>query len=173
MKYLTGVASVLLLLVVLGLVMPNQFRISREIVISAPPAQIHPLVNDLNQWPRWNPWQELDPSVTVTVGEITAGRGAVQHWQDDSGGGQLKFTDSAPDRGIDYLVWFSDSPQPSSASMRYLTQDAGQTRVLWSMDGSIDVPVVGSYLALMMDTMVGPAFELGLSNLKREAEAAR
>ena len=173
MKYLTGVVSILMLLVVLGLVMPNQFHISRDIVINAPPAQIHPLVDDLNHWPHWSPWQELDPSVQVTIGEISAGRGAVQHWQDDSGGGQLKFTDSAPERGIDYLVWFSDSPQPSSASMRYIPQDAAQTRVLWTMDGHIDVPVVGSYLALTMDSMVGPAFELGLDNLKREAEATR
>lgn len=170
MKYIATIGAMLLILLTLGLVLPSSFSVSREVVIDAPTNIIHQHINDLYRWPDWSPWQEMDPSVKVTIGKVTMGKGAVQHWQDDSGGGQLKFIASDPDKGIEYLIWFGDSPQPAFASMRYHRHSDTITRVSWSLEGELDSPVVGPYLAMMMDEFVGPAFKLGLDNLKREAE---
>ncbi len=36
--------------------------------------------------------------------------------------------------------------------------------------GEVDTPVLGGYLALLMDSMAGPMFERGLARLKQVVE---
>jgi hypothetical protein len=42
--------------------------------------------------------------------------------------------------------------------------------VTWGIAGEMDMPVVGGYMALFSDRMIGPMFEKGLNKLKTEAE---
>ena len=57
-------------------------------------------------------------------------------------------------------------------SLTYAPADGGFD-VTWEMRGSIPVPVIGGYLAMTMDGMIGPMFEDGLRKLKVVAEAKR
>jgi len=58
---------------------------------------------------------------------------------------------------------------PCQAKMSY-EADGPKTRVVWEMSGETGMPVVGGYFALMMDGMVGPLFEEGLSMLRQSVE---
>ena len=170
MKILRVVFWFLIILFVAGVFLPQHFSVSRSVTVSGSSAQIHQLTNDLTQWPKWSPWIELEPSVTVTLGDITQGIGANQSWTDTSGGGRLLYTGSTPDKAISYNIWFSDNEVPAISTMSYATLNASQTKISWAIEGDMQIPVIGFYMALLMDKMIGPAFELGLSNIKREVE---
>ena len=68
LKTLIVVLIVLIIaFVVIGLMLPTNFLVSRSIVIDAPASKIHSNLNDLNKWPEWSPWEENDPNLEVTM----------------------------------------------------------------------------------------------------------
>lgn len=166
---------VLLLLIVIlaavGFVLPQRYDVSRSVKIRAEPSDVHALVGDLKEWPRWAPWQEADPTVRVTLGDKTTGVGASQSWTGKDGNGRLSFTKSDPATGIEYDMVFINRGRESPAKswMRY-TPAAEGLEVTWGIAGEMDMPVVGGYMALFSDRMIGPMFEKGLNKLKVEAE---
>ncbi len=155
--------------ILIGLTLPTGYEVARTTVIHAEPEKIHLYVNDLTKWDAWAPWKEEDPSVVITIGDKTFGVGANQSWVGKDGNGSLTFTQSSPQKGIRYKLSFNDGMYKCNAAFQY--DRAGEnTKVLWNMTGDMNFPVVGGYLALMMDSMAGPMFERGLSNLKQVVE---
>ncbi len=157
------------ILIVVGFFLPTQYNVSRAQLIKAPPAVIHSHVNDLNKWEGWAPWLEEDPTLIIILGEKTSGVGASQSWHGKDGNGALTFTQSSPDTGIDYDISFNDGSYKCQALIHFRDL-AGSTLVTWEMTGDMAVPVLGGYLALNMDLMVGPMFEDGLKELKSVVE---
>lgn len=173
MKLLKWVVALVVLLVVavvlVGLFLPKQYHVERSVTIDAPPEVVYKYLNDLEAWEDWEPWTAGDPTVAVTLGDQTTGVGANQSWTSEGGNGTLEFTMADPDKGIAYDLAF-DGYDPSTSEMTYEVVD-GKTVVTWTMDGEISTPVIGGYFVMLMDTMVGPMYENGLSNLKDVAEA--
>lgn len=180
MKIVKWIAIVLLVIVVgvvvVGLMLPNSYELSRSVVIDAQPAQVHALVGDLARWDEWAPWKEADPSVETTLGAQTTGVGASQNWTDKQGGGWLEFTRCDPVGGVTYDMAFvmgegDDAEEmPSLGAIDY-EPTANGTKVTWSMSGDVDMPVFGGYLAKMLPGQVAPMFDRGLAKLKQAAEA--
>lgn len=170
MKILRVVFWFLITLFVAGVFLPQHYSVTRSLTINGSSEQIHQLTNDLTQWSKWSPWLELEPSVSVTLGDKTQGVGANQSWKDSSGGGRLIFIQSTPAQAITYNIWFGEAQNPAISTMTYTTLNATQTKVNWSIEGDMQMPVIGFYMALIMDNLVGPAFELGLENIKKEIE---
>ena len=159
----------IVLFIVIGIFLPKEYTVSRSVVIDATPQQIHPYLNDLNNWPLWSPWVENDPTLKVTVGDIASGVGASQSWVGKDGDGSLVFTESSIQEGIDYDLEFNQGQFQCKGIFEYLPE--GQvTDVVWEMKGSVDTPVLGGYFAAKMDTWVGAEFEKGLQNLKKVVE---
>lgn len=166
MKRLGIIAVVIIVLVVVvGLMLPQDYVVSREIVIAAPADQVHAYVGELKKWDDWGPWKDGDPTVEVTLGEKTTGVGASQSWTADSGDGKLVFTQCDASAGIAYDMEFADWDEGCKASVTYQAQGEG-TLVTWEMTGSVPTPVIGGYFARMMPGMISPMFELGLQKLK-------
>ncbi|MGB1297116.1 MAG: SRPBCC family protein [Psychrobium sp.] len=170
MKVLRVVFWIFVAMFILGVFMPQDYKIGRSIEINSSLDKAFTLSNDLNEWKRWSPWAQLDNSVKVEVGEISSGVGASQSWRDDSGGGRLTFIESVPNQRISYNIWFGDAKHPAISSMTFEQVTANTIRVHWTIEGDMQMHVIGPWFALLMDTLVGPAFELGLENLKTEAE---
>ncbi len=158
--------------VLVGFMIPSQFRIERNIHIKAQGPQIHRVVGDLKQWPRWAPWQEEDPTIKITSGKASTGIGAHQSWTGDSGSGKLTFTATNPQKGIAYDLIFDEGEYRCKAGMSYRPESDG-TAVTWFMEGDNGNNIIGRYFGLFMDGMAGPMFEKGLSKLKTVVEAEK
>lgn len=161
---------IIVLFLVIGIFLPKEYTVSRSVVIDATPQQIHPYLNDLNNWPQWSPWTENDPTMKITLGDITSGVGASQSWVGKDGDGSLLFTQSSIQDGIDYDVEFNQGQFKCKSAFEYLPEGQ-QTDVIWEMKGKVDTPVLGGYFAAKMDSWVGPEFEKGLQNLKKVVES--
>jgi uncharacterized protein YndB with AHSA1/START domain len=147
-------------------VLDGKYELSREITIKAPPEAVHKQVGDLREWPNWLPFTKQDPSIKTTIEQPT-GVGADQHWTGKTGNGKLTFTASDPEKGIEFTMVF-DEKYTSKGAITY-ARSGDETRVTWHMIGQND-DFVGKFLAKAMPTMVGPAFEEGLKDLKAKVE---
>ncbi len=173
MKWLKWIGIVLVVLVVLfvgvSFLLPSDYRVERSVTIDAGPEQVHQLVGHLERWPEWTPWQEMDPTIETVLGDQTTGIGAHQKWDGDSGSGELTFTRCDASTGIAYDLAFDEGKHMSVGTMDYETTAEG-TKVTWTMAGDNE-GIIGRWFGVMMDAMVGPAFENGLAKLKTTAEA--
>ena len=170
---LKALIVVWVVVMVVGLVLPNEYEIRRSITIAAEQDTIHSYTEDLQQWTHWQPWVATDPSVKITLGEISKGSGASQSWTSESGDGALLFTQSNLESGIHYDISFNNGANQAQARLTYTPVSYSETQVEWTMKGQIETPIFGAYLAFFMDSMVGPSFELGLFKLKKLVETGK
>ncbi len=157
---------------VIGLFITKEYSVSRSVSINASKDVIHNFVGDLDNWEQWTTWKLDDPSIAIFKGSKSQGIGASQSWKGDSGEGKLEITSSSLNKGIVYDLYFDGGDQKSISSMLY-SKDGSNTLVTWEMKGSMDVPIVGGYFAMMVDGMVGKMFERGLVRLKAVSEKKR
>ena len=160
---------ILVAFIVVGLMLPTNYLVSRSIVIDAPLSKIHSNINNLEKWPTWSPWIENDPTLEVTVGDVSSGVGATQSWKGKDGEGSLLITASDPSKGVNYDLAFNQGQYKCKANFIYVPKNEGN-EVIWEMSGNMDVPIIGGYFAARMDSWVGTEFEKGLNNLKNISE---
>ena len=174
---LIGLVLLVIAFIVAGMMMPRGYEFERSITIKATPQQIHSHVGDLAKWEDWTPWKEEDPTVKVTLGPATTGKGASQIWTSKRGKASLEFTMSDPARGIEYDMTHAmgnedDAEEAKSLCKMLYKPDGDSTIVTWSMKGDMPSGILGGYRAKMMNSMAGPMFERGLEKLKKNVEAS-
>ncbi len=163
-----GVAALAIVIAV----QPAQYRVERSADIAAPASVLFPEVNDFHNWDRWSPWAKLDPTMTQTISDPSAGKGAKYTWNGNSdvGEGQMEIIDSVPDKQVRIKLDFIRPFAGSSISEFAFTPDNDRTHVTWTMSGTNDF--IGKALSLFMDMdkMIGTDFENGLAKMKALAE---
>ncbi len=153
-----------------GLLLPSGFSVKRSVVIKADKKQVHELVGDLKQWGAWSPWIEKDPTIQTTLGEKSSGVGAHQSWKGDTGTGELTFTGCDAEKGVLYDLSFDEGKYKSTGGLSYATAKDGGVEVAWTMEGDAGKNIIGRYMGLVMDQLVGNDFQRGLEKLKAKAE---
>ncbi len=165
---LMGLGGLLGVFVVVGLVLPTDYEVTRTQSISAPASVIFGQINDLEEYNRWQPW--AGPGLEVSYGDKRVGQGASYKWSgEDQGEGQILISKSVPNQEVTYALDFG---QHGTANTTFTLSTKGDAvNVVWRMNGNSKTPIVGGYFAAMMDSMVGPYYERGLSSLKKRAES--
>lgn len=166
-----GFGAAALLVIVVGFILPSGYTISRTVVIEAKPQQVHELVGYLDQWVRWTPWLKEDPSLIITPGALSTGKGAHLSWQNKTGGGEMTLTRCQPDWGVAFDMTLGKRKQLSACSLRYRHVAQG-TEVVWQMQGDSGFDIFGRYFNLLLDPLMGPMLEKGLEQVKELAEGA-
>lgn len=165
-KFLSFIFLLIIILGVIGYFLPTQYTINKSIVISSSSADIHQYVGDLQKWGLWMPRKGEDPDIVINNSEKTIGIGASQSWQNKHGGGSLTFTSWSPDNGIEYDLYFQAGKYKCKSAIRYNTTSETRTRVMWSMQGDMNMLIIGGYFALFMRYSIGSMFQQGLGQLK-------
>ena len=160
----------LLLLIIVGFFLPSTYSAERSITVNAPVEVVFNQVNDLKNWETWGPWAAEDPNMTVTYGDITEGVGASHSWTSEKHGpGKLTIAKSEAHKMIRTDLDFYDKGQAKGRFDFEPTDDG--VKVTWGMDGDAGYNLIMRYFGVMMDSMVGPYFEKGLTGIKEIAEA--
>ena len=164
---------VVLLLVVVIATRPAHFRIERSAQINAPSAVVFPLINDFHNWPKWSPWEKLDPDMKKTYRGAPAGTGAEYAWvgNDKAGEGRMTITDSKPTDLVSIKLEFLKPFAATNQATFKLTPAGDGTQVQWIMEGDNGFMAKGFGLVVNMDSLVGKDFEQGLSSLKQLAQS--
>lgn len=152
---------------------PGQFSVRRETDIMAPPERIFSLISDFHEWPKWSPWEKMDPEMTRAHSGATSGTGAVYSWSGNKkvGQGRMEITDMAVPSKVDIDLEFMAPWKARNKTEFLLTPKDGGTAVQWVMTGTSPFMFKLMGLFVNMDRMVGKDFEAGLANMKAVAEA--
>ncbi len=174
MLLIIGLAVVVIIVAVLGVaaMRPNDFRYQRSTSIAAPPERIAPHINDFHAWQAWSPYEGRDPAMTRSFGGQPAGKGATYAWAGNNkvGTGSMEILDAATPNRVLVQLDFERPFKANNTAEFLLTPRGNTTDVTWAMYGA--TPFVSKVMGLFMnmDRMVGRDFEVGLANLKRVCE---
>jgi uncharacterized protein YndB with AHSA1/START domain len=173
LKILLGLVLALAVLVVAGgLMLPSGFKVSRSVVIDAPPAQVYALVANPHDWVHWSVWNQRDPAMQMSYSGPESGAGAGWAWKSKGeGDGSMQFTAAEPGQRVAFTLAFADFGTPSTGEFTFSPEGAG-TRVTWTMDGDVGRNPLLRWFGLFADRLVGADFEAGLLGLKALAEKA-
>ncbi|MFZ6741708.1 SRPBCC family protein [Undibacterium sp. JH2W] len=174
MKIIKWSAGILLIAIALILAiaysLPNEYKVSRSVVIRSTPALLFPMIASPKEWKNWSVWNQRDPDMKLEFSGPESGADAAWEWKSKSqGNGGMKITHVGPNRIIDYELHFEGMGKPSTGAFLLEAQAQG-TKITWTMQGTSEGNLMMKLFAPFMDKMVGPDFEAGLSNLKKLAE---
>lgn len=157
-------------LLAIGLMLPSEYRVERQVIIQAEPEDIYPNVVDLKAWPMWGVWFKRDPNMQVSYSGADRAIGMTSSWRSETqGDGEMEIIDLKHNRRVTYRLYFPDFDMTSTGELTFENADEG-TLVTWSDAGDMGLNPVNRYMALFIDGMIGPDFEMGLENLKTVVE---
>ena len=167
-KILLGVATLIVILLIVAATRPADFRVERSAALSASPAALFENVNDHHKFAVWNPFLKLDPNVKNTYSGPEAGVGAVCSWDGnkDIGAGSATIIESKPGELVRMRMDWK-RPMEGVATVDFTFKpESDKTVVTWAMYGKNNY--IGKLVSVFMDCekMCGPPFEQGLANLK-------
>lgn len=154
---------------------PDTFRIERSVDIAATPEQVFPLIEDVQSFIKWSPFERKDPAMKRTFSGPQAGKGMIYEFAGNSqvGRGRLTITDSRPPSAVTFQLEMLAPIAARNVVEFTLAPHGAGTRVTWAMYGpSSFVPKLMG-LFFDMEGMVGRDFESGLAGLKALAEQRR
>ena len=167
-----GLAAIIALLAIVGMVLPREVSVSRSVLINAPSGMIFPHINNLKAGEAWSPWLNRDPEAVVTYGEVAEGEGATMTWASEHpqvGSGSSEITEVLPNEVIAVALDFGDMGS-ADATWHLEEIDGGATEVTWGFTTDMGAGPVGRWMGLMMDRWVGADYQQGLENLKALVE---
>ena len=170
---LLALAYIAILFVIVIAGRPDEFVVSRQTKISAPPEKVFPHVNELRNWEAWNPWGKMDPNCKMTYEGPPAGVGASYEWAGDNkiGAGRNTITESKPGELVRFRLEFFKPMAATNAAVFTFQPDVRQTVVTWTMSGKSNLVSKVFGLVVNCDKMCGDQFEKGLAQMKSLVEA--
>ncbi|MCG6861559.1 MAG: SRPBCC family protein [Chromatiaceae bacterium] len=168
------IGAVVGLLIIGGLLLPGEIRVARSIEIDVPPAQVFPFVNDPEAFNHWSPWAAVDNETRYEFAGPESGVGARLSWSSDNpevGSGTQEIIRSRPPEQV--VMQLDFGPQGSAEASFDLEPVGTSTRVTWSFGYEIGYDLIGRYVGLLMERLVGEKYEEGLERLKRLAETGQ
>lgn len=167
-SYAIGGASALFFAI--GVFLPSTARVERALAIDAHAATVFALLNDFHQVNKWSPWLATDPNARIDISGPTRGVGAMMTWSGNIiGNGAQVIVSSEPLQKI--VTRLSLQNMGDIETSFRLTRTEFGTTVLWRYENDFGRNIFGRYYGLLLDSIVGVDFELGLASLKAMAES--
>lgn len=172
-KFLAALVALVVSVLVIGMLLPSEVVIERDIVIDAPRRVITNVIQDTATWPDWTVWNtSRDPTATFTPIKGGKGVGAGYSWAgEELGNGQVIIDSADVDKGVHFTTTFNEGKYVSPGWFTYSDADANGTLVTWAYKAEFGMNPIGRIMGKMMDGQIGPDLEGGLQGLKVYAEA--
>lgn len=154
-------------------VLEDKIQVKRSIEINRPAKMVFKAVNSMHHFNQWSPWSELDPNATYQFTGPETGVGSKMAWQGNQevGTGTQEIIESKPFEQIKTELYFDGQGDDPSWSSIVITEQGENVKVDWIFDADFKGNVLGRYFGMMMDDMLGPQYEKGLSKLKTLVES--
>lgn len=152
----------------------STFTVTRSTTIAAPPSAVYQLLSNFHEWPKWSPWEELDPDMEREYAGAPSGEGAEYAWSGNkkAGKGRMRIVDASEPSKVHIKLTFEKPFKSENTTSFAIAENGGGCTVTWTMVGPKTLFTRVFALFGGMDKMVGKDFERGLAKLKATAEAA-
>jgi len=154
--------------------MASSYTVERSRTIPVAVERVYPLIVDFHQWPRWSPWEDLDPEMHRSYGGPESGTGATYAWSGNrkAGAGTMTITDVAENQRVDIDLTFDKPFKSQNKTTFMLAPEGEQTTVTWTMTGPRPLLMRLMGPLMNMDKLVGKDFEKGLDRMAQVAPMA-
>ena len=163
--------AIFAILLVLPVMLPSTFSMSRSIEIGSSASQVFSKLTSLNEYVKWNPFPEGDPTNQTTVnGE---GVGSFLVWKGKkTGEGRMTIINIEPVRKIGVKMEFY-KPMRGEGMVHWIVSEKAESKseLIWSFEQ--ELPYFNRYFGLIMESMMGKHFERGLENYKAIVESQK
>lgn len=173
MTFIYILIGIVLILILLGLIAPKNYEVSRSIVIDRDVKEVFQYLKFVKNQDNWSPWKKKDPNMVQsfigTDGEV----GFVAKWKGNKkvGEGEQEIISIIENESIDtQLRFFKPWKSESIGHFVVNTVEDTQTLVTWGFSGTNKFPMSIFMLFMNMDKAVGKDFEEGLASLKEILE---
>lgn len=167
-----AIAVVLLAIFVAIQLRPSRYKTERSIEIAASPEAIYRRLEDLHQWRRWSPWNELDPQVKLKYEGPRRGLGASYSWDGSGsiGQGRVTIVEADEPQRVVYRVEFI-APWNATVQNGFLVEKSANGALLtWSITGRRHFWSKLFGMFNDADQVLGQDMERGLKTLKQLIE---
>lgn len=174
MTFIYILAAILVLLIVLYLIAPARYDVSRSIQINRPPSAVFEYLKYLKNQDDWSPWARRDPDMKKEYRGTDGTVGFVSAWEGNKevGSGEQEITRIEEGSRIEsQLRFLKPWKSTSDAYIEVEPAEGNATRVRWGFSGQSGFPMRLMMLFMSMDKMVGKDFEEGLASLKSRMES--
>lgn len=166
-----AVVFLLIVAVVCGYFMPTVWHAEQSIVIQAPAASVHALVDSPARWPEWFPWNAAkDPNIRYTFHGPQSGVGASFEWSSEKlAHGTLTISESDPKTGVKYGLVLSGFERPVQGEIA-LVEANGATTVSYREGGELGTNPIARLMRGVVEGSLELQLGLALERLKAIAE---
>lgn len=172
MTLLYILAGIVLLILILGMIAPKSFDVSRSIEIDKPLPEVFNYIKYVKNQDEWSPWKKKDPNMKQEFKGTDGEAGFVSSWvgNKDVGEGEQEIKKVVNNDRIETELRFF-KPWKSQSDAYIKVDEAGSgTKVTWGFSGKNKFPFSIFMLFMNMDKAVGKDFEEGLGDLKTVLE---
>lgn len=167
---LYGIIGIVVALLVIALFLPAKYYVEKSLVILKPVKEVMVRVTDLNNYARWNPWQQMEPGSKMTIKGEPQLPGHEYRWSGKKIGEGRLILRAIDHKHAHFNLEFI-KPWKSLAQDNWLFEEwgNGETKVTWQNNGDLPYPIarlMGPYLRKQLNKQ----FEEGLRNLKKLCE---
>lgn len=173
-KILYVVAAVIAILILLGILAPSGYEVTRTIQINREQEIVYHYLRFLQNQRHYSVWAKMDPKQEVYFSGIDGEVGFILGWKseiDSVGSGEQEIKSLQPFNQIKTEVRFKEPFESvGNSEMNISALDSSSTQVNWKFYGTSSFPMNAMLLFMDMDAMLGKDIEKGLSNLKNILE---
>ncbi len=173
MTFIYILIGIVLILILLGLIAPKNYEVSRSIVIDRDVKEVFQYLKLVKNQDNWSPWKKKDPNMVQssigTDGEV----GFISKWKGNKqvGEGEQEIISIIENESIDtQLRFFKPWKSESIGHFVVNSVEDNQTLVTWGFSGKNKFPMSIFMLFMNLDKTVGKDFEEGLASLKEILE---
>lgn len=165
------IAVLVVIIVVAGLIVPNEYVVKRSITIGAPQEVIYNNISRFENFNKWEPWGKYDKGKTKVTMEGTDGTvGAKRSWEGPkTGSGSMTITKLDENKTVGWDLAFKEPFENNTKVEVSITPTDGGQQVDWVMKGESSYPF--NAFNFTMEMFTGKDFEDGLKGLKSVSEA--
>ena len=166
-RILVAIVSIVVLLLIVALFVPKEFKTEKEITINKPKQEVFDYIKLVKNQDNFGVWQLSDPDLKSTEEGIDGTVGYKNSWDGKkTGKGSQTITNIVEGERVDSELDFG---MGDPAKAYFITNEVSptETNVVWGIEGKSPYPM--NLMGLFFD--MGDDFEQGLKNLKELVEA--
>lgn len=174
MKFLKVLLIIILVLAIIVVVgsyfLPKQAKVERSVLINVPDSVAYAYVADFSKFNEWSPYYEMEPSAKVDITGNLSQVGSVYAWDGEKlGKGSFKLKELDPYHAVyEQLTFYT--PMEAVADNNFFFEPQGNaTQVTWVYEGE-NKGIIGRWMGLALDHMLGKDFSRGLDKMKANLE---
>ncbi len=174
-KIIIVVAILVAIFIILALLGPSHYKITRSITIKAPVEKVYEQTSIFKNWAQWSPWAKADTAATYAIEKDEQLPGSKMSWNGPiSGVGSMTAVEVATNQKFIYNLVFTEPwymAMNSHGGFIY-TSNADSVNVEWYDEGDIGFMSRPMMLFFNIEGQIGPMFEEGLLEIKTICESS-